>query len=856
MTALEEREKEDGEAKEAALRAAYGPVPPGPRQAEEEERRRKEEEEAAAAAAAKAALTEEEEAALANLPPPVLPYSSLFIFSSTNGFRVTIHSIVTFPLFDVFIMLVIIASSIALAAEDPVDPKSPRNVFLGKLDYGFTCVFAIEVMLKVIDYGVILHPGSYLRELWNVMDMLVVSCAITSFSMDMLGSAGGENLSTVKSLRVLRVLRPLKTIKRVPKLKAVFDCVINSLKNVFNILVGYLLFHFIFAVIAVQLFNGKFFFCSDKSMEDITECQGEYFVYNAKANFPPEVLERVWKRQKFHYDNVPTAMLTLFAVQTTEGWPAVLEQSMAATFEDQAPIPLFRVEMSIFYIVYFIVFPFFFVNIFVALIIITFQEQGEAELEEAEIDKNQKSCIDFAINATPLERYMPEERVGFKYRLWRIVESTPFEYFIMTLIVLNTILLMMKYHGAPLILTDVLSYMNFTFTFCFTVECALKLISFGPGSYFKDAWNTFDFVTVVGSIIDALMVEFAKNFINVGFLRLFRAARLVKLLRQGYTIRILLWTFVQSFKALPYVILLIAMLFFIYAIIGMQVFGNMEFDPDTDYNRHNHFQTFGAGILVLFRCATGEAWPNIMLACEAGRPCDPGSLKRNLTTGELLEPGKLCGNKLTYVFFVSFVFLCSFLMLNLFVAVIMDNFDYLTRDSSILGAHHLDEFIRIWAEYDPSAEGRIHYSEMYDMLRNMDPPLGFGSKCPDRLAYKKLIRMNQPLDPEGKAHFTTTLFALIRENLAIKMRSAEEMDQADVELRETILKVWSFAARSKIDLLVPKTSEIGRGRLTVGKIYGGLLILENWKTSRFGARLPPPGAKGRGHMMDTMMARG
>ena len=102
-------------------------------------------------------------------------------------------------------------------------------------------------------------------------------------------------------------------------------------------------------------------------------------------------------------------------------------------------------------------------------------------------------------------------------------------------------------------------------------------------SYFKDHWNTFDFVTVVGSIVDALMVEFAvstkyilplfyiltthysktnsenvififyffqKNFINVGFLRLFRAARLVKLLRQGYTIRILLWTFIQSFKVI------------------------------------------------------------------------------------------------------------------------------------------------------------------------------------------------------------------------------------------------------------------------------------------------------------------
>ena len=65
--------------------------------------------------------------------------------------------------------------------------------------------------------------------------------------------------------------------------------------------------------------------------------------------------------------------------------------------------------------------------------------------------------------------------------------------------------------------------------------------------------------------------------------------------------------------------------------------------------------------------------------------------------------------------------------------------------------------------------GRIHYSEMYDMLKNMDPPLGFGSKCPDRLAYKKLIRMNMPVDNEGKVHFTTTLFALIRENLSIKV---------------------------------------------------------------------------------------
>lgn len=75
-------------------------------------------------------------------------------------------------------------------------------------------------------------------------------------------------------------------------------------------------------------------------------------------------------------------------------------------------------------------------------------------------------------------------------------------------------------------------------------------------------------------------------------------------------------------------------------------------------------------------------------------------------------------------------------MLNLFVAVIMDNFDYLTRDSSILGPHHLDEFVRVWSDYDPGATGSIEYSSMYEMLRNIAPPVGFGRKCPYRLAYK------------------------------------------------------------------------------------------------------------------------
>ncbi|GAB6022011.1 hypothetical protein CHUAL_006163 [Chamberlinius hualienensis] len=765
-------------------------------------------------------------------PRPMLPYSSLFILSSTNPVRCAAHYVVNLRYFDFFIMIVICLSSIALAAEDPVDENNPRNKILNYFDFAFTGVFTIEMVLKVVDLGVVLHTGSYMRDPWNILDAIVVICALVAFAFA--GSSTGQNLSTIKSLRVLRVLRPLKTIKRVPKLKAVFDCVVNSLKNVVNILIVYLLFQFIFAVIAVQLFNGKFFFCTDESKHTKEDCQGEYFVFE-KDQWPPTKLQRQWECQHFHYNNVIAAMLTLFTVQTGEGWPQVLKNSMDSTLEDYGPIPLYRIEMSIFYVIFFIVFPFFFVNIFVALIIITFQEQGEAELQDGELDKNQKSCIDFTIYAKPLQRYMPKDRRSFKYRVWKMVVSTPFEYFIMTLIVCNTLLLMMKFHpvNKGSVYDQSIRYTNMVVTGLFAIECVLKVIAFGVRNFFKDPWNIFDFITVIGSVVDALVHElFSGNrFLNFRFLRLFRAARLIKLLRQGYTIRILLWTFVQSFKALPYVCLLIAMLFFIYAIIGMQVFGNVRLDSSNGINRHNNFQTFISGLMLLFRCATGEGWQTIMLACTANKTCAPSeSESEHDQTG----PPQTCGSSLSYLYFVSFIFFCSFLMLNLFVAVIMDNFDYLTRDSSILGAHHLDEFVRVWAEYDPNATGLIHYTEMYDMLRNMDPPLGFGNKCPSRLAYKKLIRMNMPIVEDGKVKFTSTLFALIRENLKIKPRHVDEMDTADEELKETITKLWPLQAKKVLDSLIPPNSDLRIGNLTVGKVYAGLLILENWRSTRFG----------------------
>ncbi|KAL4688346.1 hypothetical protein H8959_004598, partial [Pygathrix nigripes] len=700
-------------------------------------------------------------------PRPIVPYSSMFCLSPTNLLRRFCHYIVTMRYFEMVILVVIALSSIALAAEDPVRTDSPRNNALKYLDYIFTGVFTFEMVIKLCGGGADGDGGLSLIQTEGKLGAQAGSQLVTShvgiFGSTALRGSKGKDINTIKSLRVLRVLRPLKTIKRLPKLKAVFDCVVNSLKNVLNILIVYMLFMFIFAVIAVQLFKGKFFYCTDESKELERDCRGQYLDYEKEE---VEAQPRQWKKYDFHYDNVLWALLTLFTVSTGEGWPMVLKHSVDATYEEQGPSPGYRMELSIFYVVYFVVFPFFFVNIFVALIIITFQEQGDKVMSECSLEKNERACIDFAISAKPLTRYMPQNRQSFQYKTWTFVVSPPFEYFIMAMIALNTVVLMMKFYDAPYEYELMLKCLNIVFTSMFSMECVLKIIAFGVLNYFRDAWNVFDFVTVLGSITDILVTEIAvssisNNFINLSFLRLFRAARLIKLLRQGYTIRILLWTFVQSFKALPYVCLLIAMLFFIYAIIGMQVFGNIALDDDTSINRHNNFRTFLQALMLLFRSATGEAWHEIMLSCLSNQACDE---QANATE---------CGSDFAYFYFVSFIFLCSFLMLNLFVAVIMDNFEYLTRDSSILGPHHLDEFIRVWAEYDPAACGRISYNDMFEMLKHMSPPLGLGKKCPARVAYKRLVRMNMPISSEDMTvHFTSTLMALIRTALEIKLAPA------------------------------------------------------------------------------------
>ncbi|XP_072336835.1 voltage-dependent L-type calcium channel subunit alpha-1S-like isoform X8 [Scyliorhinus torazame] len=714
---------------------------------------------------------------------PMPNASSFFIFSPTNKLRKLCHRIINATTFTNFILLFILLSSISLAAEDPIRADSFRNQILAYFDIVFTAIFTMEIILKMTTYGAFLHKGSFCRNYFNMLDLLVVGVSLISFGIQ------SSAISVVKILRVLRVLRPLRAINRAKGLKHVVQCVFVAIKTIGNIVIVTTLLQFVFACLGVQLFKGNLYSCTDPSKITEEDCK-------------------------------------------------LLYKAIDSHTEDMGPIYNYRVGISIFFIIYIILIAFFMMNIFVGFVIVTFQEQGEAEYKNCELDKNQRQCVQYALKARPLMRYIPKNT--HQYKVWYVVTSSYFEYLMFALILLNTICLGMQHYEQSDEMNQLSDMLNVVFTGLFALEMVFKLCAFKAKGYFGDPWNVFDFLIVIGSIIDVILSEVNtalassgglyclssgcdssesedSSRISISFFRLFRVMRLVKLLSRGEGVRTLLWTFIKSFQALPYVALLIVMLFFIYAVIGMQVFGKIANVDGAQINRNNNFQTFPQAVLLLFRCATGEAWQEIMLACQPGKLCDPESD---------YEPGEeyTCGTNFAVFYFISFYMLCAFLIINLFVAVIMDNFDYLTRDWSILGPHHLDEFKRIWAEYDPEAKGRIKHLDVVTLLRRIQPPLGFGKFCPHRVACKRLVSMNMPMNSDGTVTFNATLFALVR--TALKIKTDGNFEQSNEELRAIIKKVWKRTSMKLLDQVIPP---IGDDEVTVGKFYATFLIQDHFR---------------------------
>lgn len=219
----------------------------------------------------------------------------------------------------------------------------------------------------------------------------------------------------------------------------------------------------------------------------------------------------------------------------------------------------------------------------------------------------------------------------------QIVNSLHFEYFIVTLILINAVVLGLE--TDPDIVkkyNDELVWINNLILVVFVIEAAVKIIAVAPqfSKYFGDGWNLFDFSVVVVSLIPATG-EYA---MIARMARLLRVARLVSTIPE---LRLIISTLVRSIPSIGNVLILMSIIFYIYAVAGYHLFH--AHDPE-------HWRNLGISLLTLFRVVTLEDWTDVMYKAM-----------------EL--------HHMFWLYFVSFVAIGTFVIINLFIAVVLNNLD-------------------------------------------------------------------------------------------------------------------------------------------------------------------------------------
>ncbi|XP_065753490.1 voltage-dependent T-type calcium channel subunit alpha-1G isoform X26 [Phocoena phocoena] len=607
---------------------------------------------------------------------------SAYIFPPQSRFRLLCHRIITHKMFDHVVLVIIFLNCITIAMERPrIDPHSAERIFLTLSNYIFTAVFLAEMTVKVVALGWCCGEQAYLRSSWNVLDGLLVLISVIDILVSMVSDSGTKILGMLRVLRLLRTLRPLRVISRAQGLKLVVETLMSSLKPIGNIVVICCAFFIIFGILGVQLFKGKFFVCQGEDTRNITnksDC--------AEASYR-------WVRHKYNFDNLGQALMSLFVLASKDGWVDIMYDGLDAVGVDQQPIMNHNPWMLLYFISFLLIVAFFVLNMFVGVVVENFhkcrqhQEEEEARRREEKrlrrLEKKRRNLmLDDVIASGSSASAAPEAQCKpyysdysrFRLLVHHLCTSHYLDLFITGVIGLNVVTMAMEHYQQPQILDEALKICNYIFTVIFVLESVFKLVAFGFRRFFQDRWNQLDLAIVLLSIMGITLEEIEVNAslpINptiIRIMRVLRIARVLKLLKMAVGMRALLDTVMQALPQVGNLGLLFMLLFFIFAALGVELFGDLECDethPCEGLGRHATFRNFGMAFLTLFRVSTGDNWNGIMK--DTLRDCDQESTCYNT----VISP----------IYFVSFVLTAQFVLVNVVIAVLMKHLEESNKEA-------------------------------------------------------------------------------------------------------------------------------------------------------------------------------
>ncbi|XP_048373453.1 sodium channel protein type 4 subunit alpha [Sphaerodactylus townsendi] len=686
--------------------------------------------------------------------------------------RKACFKIVEHKWFETFIIFMILMSSGALAFEDIYIGQRPTiRTILEYADKVFSYIFVFEMLLKWVAYGF----KVYFTNAWCWLDFLIVDVSLISLTANWMGYS---ELGAIKSLRTLRALRPLRALSRFEGMRVVVNALLGAIPSIMNVLLVCLIFWLIFSIMGVNLFAGKYYRCINTTTDELFDIS---VVNNMSDCFALNYTNQIrWVNVKVNFDNVGFGYLSLLQVATFKGWMDIMYAAVDSREVEEQPQYEVNLYMYIYFVIFIIFGAFFTLNLFIGVIIDNFNQQkkkfGGKDIFMTEEQKKYYNAMKKLGSKKPVKP-IPRPENKFQGMIFDFVTQQAFDIVIMILICLNMVTMMVETDDQSQTKIDILFQINLVFIVIFTSECLLKMVALRY-YFFTVGWNIFDFVVVVLSIAGLLLSDLIeKYFVSPTLFRVIRLARIgrvLRLIRGAKGIRTLLFALMMSLPALFNIGLLLFLVMFIYSIFGMSNFAYVKKESGVDdiFN----FETFGNSIICLFQITTSAGWDGLLNPIlNSGPPdCDP----------HLENPGSAvkgdCGNPaIGIVFFCSYIIISFLIVVNMYIAIILENFNVATEESSEpLCEDDFEMFYETWEKFDPDATQFIEYSILSDFADTLQDPLRIAK--PNKI---KLVTLDLPMVPGDKIHCLDILFALTKEVLG----DSGEMDALKASMEEKFM---------------------------------------------------------------------
>ncbi|CAL8084276.1 unnamed protein product [Calicophoron daubneyi] len=629
-------------------------------------------------------------------------------------------------------------------------------------EYLFFVVMTIEMTLKIFANGLLFTPNALLKDFGGFLDLFnyIISLIFVSYMMrvEVIGPGSGALI-----LMILRCLRPLRIFCLEPQMRRVVYELVRGFREILMVSVLLVVFMFIFAVYGVHLFGGRLAICNDRTIKNKEDCVGRFMrelsatkLKSVKGEAPKLLVPRVWANPRnFNFDNIGNAMLALFEVLSLEGWVEIRN----VIHERIGPRHVIYIHLFVF------IGCLIGLTLFVGVVIANYSENKGTAL----LTVDQRRWLDLkgriklthplqlpprpklrqepgqdGFPGSPMANNLEKKSLKFRCLIYDITQHIAFKRASAMLVMANCALLFFPFNEAgadryPWVRTRYLVQVSLgiIFTVFFCIECLLKIIALSFRGYWQSKRNRFDMLVALLGVNWIILHLFLhsdpkRKAITNNFGWCVLILRFFTIAARHVTLKMLMLTVVMSMYKSLFIITSMFLLMIVYALAGVILFGSVKYGDNL--GRHANFHNAFRATALLTRIMTGEDWNKIMHDCMV----QPPFCRMRETFWETD-----CGNfRAALAYFCSFYVIITYVMLNVLVAIIMENFSlfYSNDEDAIMSYNDIRNFQLAWNIIDVNRKGMVKAYYVRFLLRLIPRErVGFDfSKKKDQQLFKEM----------------------------------------------------------------------------------------------------------------------